>query len=118
VEGAPFNGGMKEEATRRLFLFTGGGRGRPWGRHEAGCQQQLARSGSMREEEEEGRRVPWQAPSLRESVFPEICQGHARAKRVDKGRQQPKKEWASAVKKEEGRRWGRVGQKARRGQLS
>jgi hypothetical protein len=24
--GAPFNGGMKEEVTRRLFLFSGGGR--------------------------------------------------------------------------------------------
>jgi hypothetical protein len=27
AEGAPFNGGMKEEATRRLFLFSGGGQG-------------------------------------------------------------------------------------------
>jgi hypothetical protein len=54
----PFNGGMKEEVTRGLFLFSGGGRGQPRGRREAGCQRWLARSGSEREEEEEGRQVP------------------------------------------------------------
>jgi hypothetical protein len=69
--GAPFNGGMKEEVTWCLFLFSGGGRGR----REAGCRWWLARSTSVREEEEEGRLVPWQVPSLKENVFPEIRQG-------------------------------------------
>jgi hypothetical protein len=31
-----------------------------------------------------------------------------RAKRADEGRRQPRKEWANAVKKEEGGQWGRV----------
>jgi hypothetical protein len=55
------------------------------------------------EEEEEGRQVLWQVPSLTENVFPEICQGRTRA---NEGRRQPRKEWASAVKKKEGGRWG------------
>jgi hypothetical protein len=105
--GASFNGGMKEEATWHIFLFSGGGRGRC----KVGCRRRLACSGSVREEEEEGRQVPWQAPSLRENVFPEICQGHARAKRAGEGRRQPRMEWGGTVKKEEGGRWGRVGQK-------
>jgi hypothetical protein len=67
------------------------------------------RSGSVREEEEEGRQVLWQAPSLRENIFPEIRQGRAWAKRANEGRWQPRKEWVSAVKKEEGGRWGRSG---------
>jgi hypothetical protein len=67
--GASFNGGMKEEATRHLFLFGGGGQGRPWGRHKAGYRRRLARSALVRAEEEEGQRVSWQAPSLRENVF-------------------------------------------------
>jgi hypothetical protein len=46
-----FNGGMREEATQRLFPFSGGGRGQPWGRREAGCRRWLARSVSVREEE-------------------------------------------------------------------
>jgi hypothetical protein len=96
VEGASFNGGMKEVVTRRLFLFGGGGRGR------------LVRSGSVREEEEEGRQVSWQAPSLRGIVFPKIHQGRTWAEQADEGRRQPRKEWAGAVKKEVGGRWGRV----------
>jgi hypothetical protein len=102
--GVPFIGGMKEEATRHLFHFSGGGRGRPWGRCKAGCRQRLARSGSVREDEEEGRQVPWQVPSLRGNVFPEIRQGCTRAKWADEGKRQPTKEWAGAVKKEEGGR--------------
>jgi hypothetical protein len=39
-----FNGGMKEEATRRLFPFSGGGR-------EAGHHRWLARYASVWEEE-------------------------------------------------------------------
>jgi hypothetical protein len=70
-----------------------------------GGSARLAHSASVREEEEEGWQVPWQVPSLRENVFPEIRQGRMRA---DEGRRQPRKEWASAVKKEEGGRWGRV----------
>jgi hypothetical protein len=62
----------------------------------------------VREEEEEGRWVPWQATSLRENIFPEIRLGCAWAKRADEGRQQPRKEWAGVVKKEEGGRWGQV----------
>jgi hypothetical protein len=101
--GALFNGGMKEEeAMRRLFLFSRGGRGRPWGWCEADCQRWLARSVSVREEEEEGRRVAWQAPSLRENVFLEIRQVRARAKRANEGRRQPRKDWTGVVKKEEG----------------
>jgi hypothetical protein len=99
---------MKEEATQRLFLFSGGGRGRPWGRREAGCRWRLARSGSVWEEEEKDRRVPWQVPSLRENIFPEIHQGRTWAKWANEGRRQPRKEWDDTVKKEEGRRWGRV----------
>jgi hypothetical protein len=57
------------------FPFGGGGRGWPCGRHEAGCRRWLTRSASVREEEEEGRRVPWQVPSIRESVFPEYVNG-------------------------------------------
>jgi hypothetical protein len=56
---------------RCLFLFIGGGQGQPWGRREADCRRRLERSGSVKEEEEEGRWVPWQAPSLRENIFPE-----------------------------------------------
>jgi hypothetical protein len=100
---------MKEEATRHLLLFSGGGRGWPLGWREAGCRQRLTRSGLVRREEEESRWVPWQAPSLRENMFPEIRQGRTWAKRADEGRRQPKKEWADAVKKEEGGRWGRGG---------
>jgi hypothetical protein len=66
------------------------------------------RFGSVREEEEDCRQVPWQAPSLGENVFPEIRQGCTRAQRADEGWRQPRKEWAGAVKKEEGGRWGRV----------
>jgi hypothetical protein len=78
--------------------------GRPWGRREADCRWRLARSDLVQEEEEEGWWVPWQAPSLRENVFPEIRQGRARAKRADEGTRHPRKEWAGAVKKEEGGR--------------
>jgi hypothetical protein len=86
-------------------------------------RRQLVHSGSVQEEEEEGWRVPWLAPSLRENVFPEIRQGRARGKRADEGSWQPRKEWASAVKKEVGGRWGwgcvvlgwPVGQGPRRG---
>jgi hypothetical protein len=38
----------------RLFSFGAGGRGRPWGRREAGRRWQLARSASVQEEEEGG----------------------------------------------------------------
>jgi hypothetical protein len=51
-------------------------------------------------------------PSLRENVSLEIHQERARAKRADKVRRQPKKEWAGAVKKEEGgggARWCQFG---------
>jgi hypothetical protein len=47
----PFNGEMMEEATRRLFPFSGGGRGTPWGRREAGRCRWLACSASVWEEE-------------------------------------------------------------------
>jgi hypothetical protein len=107
--GVPFNGGVKDEATWHLFLFNGGGRGQPWRRREASCWRRLACSDSVREEEEEGRRVPWQTHSLRENVFPEICQGHVRAKWADEGKRQPRKEWVGTVKKEEGGQWGRGG---------
>jgi hypothetical protein len=62
----------------------------------------------VREEEEEGWWVPWRAPLLRENVFLKICQGRARTKQADEGRRQPRKEWANAVKKEEGDRCDRV----------
>jgi hypothetical protein len=93
---------------RCLFLFIGGGQGQPWGRREADCRRRLERSGSVKEEEEEGRWVPWQAPSLRENIFLEIRQGCKRAKLANEGRRQPRKEWAGAVRKEEGGRRGRV----------
>jgi hypothetical protein len=86
MEGAPFNGGMKVEATRHLFLFSGGGRGWPWRRCEASYRRRLACSDLVQEEEEEGRRVPWQAPSLRENIFLEIHQGCMWAKQADEGR--------------------------------
>jgi hypothetical protein len=103
-----FNGGMKEEVTQCLFLFSGGGPGWPWGRREACYWWRLARSGLVREEEEEGQWVLWQAPSLRENLFLEICQGRTQAKWADEGRRQPRKEWVGAVKKEEGGQWGQV----------
>jgi hypothetical protein len=78
--------------------------GAAMGAVRSGCRQRLARSGLVREDEEEGRQVSWQVPSLRGNVFPEIRQGCTRANWADEGKRQPKKEWANAVKKEEGGR--------------
>jgi hypothetical protein len=66
---------------RHLFLFRGGGRGRPWGQRKVGYRWRLVGSGSVWEEEEESRQA-------------------------EEGRWQPRKEWADTVKNEDGGWWG------------
>jgi hypothetical protein len=57
--GAPFNGGNVGGGDATSFSLQRRWSGAAMGLHEGGYWRWLACSGSVQEEEEEGRRVPW-----------------------------------------------------------